>query len=202
VLTVLEVAPDTNKGKTVKKLFVLLAFTLSAIGAFAQSIVKEADFVGNVRVLNADSTTTNLDKYSAQVKTKATGSKIWWGIGSSKAFAVVPGTTSSSVFQSGQSIELLVRSTNNELDPTSIVQVFQYEVKGKNRRAHMGKVNNLYGNSSIGLESMSFDGKKFGKSSYIITLPKLNAGEYGVYVRNPNLENDDKNLVLYSFTVK
>lgn len=185
-----------------KKLFVSFVLATFAIGGFAQSKVKEADFVGNVRVLNADSTTTNLDKYSAQVKTKATGSKIWWGIGSSKAFAVVPGATSNCILQSGQAIELLVRSTNNELDPTSIVQVFQYEVKGKNRRAHMRKVNNLYGNSSIGLESMSFEGKKFGKSSYIITLPALNAGEYGVYVRNPNLENDDKNLVLYSFTVK
>ena len=67
------------------RLFLIIISIFSALTVSAQK-VKEADFVGNVRAFMPDSSIVNLDKTNVQIKTKATGSKIWWGIGSSKAF--------------------------------------------------------------------------------------------------------------------
>jgi hypothetical protein len=90
---------------------------------------------------------------------------------------------------------------DNDLDPMSIVSIFEYKIKGKNRRAEFGKVNNLFGNSSSGLKRLDFEGEKYGENSYIITLNSNDVGEYGIIVNNPNLERDDSNLIVYSFAI-
>ena len=60
-----------------KKFFILMCLVAVSNISSAQSKLKEADFIGNVRILNADSTTVNLERINVQLKTKATGSKIW-----------------------------------------------------------------------------------------------------------------------------
>jgi hypothetical protein len=79
--------------------------------------------------------------------------------------------------------------------------LFKMEVKGKNRRGQMGKVNNFMGNSVQGFEQINYEGKKFGKSSYIIDPGTLPVGNYGVVVLNPDKPNDT-NLIVYSFDIK
>lgn len=192
-----------------RKLIVLLALTAFSLSGNAQSKVKEAEFIGNVRYLQEDSTTLNLDKSVVKVKTKASGSKMWWGVGSQKAFFEVPGKTSKCVIsRMGKDYlhgyyDFIIRTSDNEIDPSSIILVFKYELKGGNRRVQLGKVHNRFGNSEYGAETLAFEGKKFGKSSYIITLQGLQAGEYGVSVRNPKLESSgDTNAIIYSFTIK
>ena len=63
-----------------KNLIYLIVALFFVAGANAQKI-KEADFAGNVRAFMPDSSIVQLEKTNVQVKTKATGSKIWWGIG-------------------------------------------------------------------------------------------------------------------------
>ena len=178
----------------------LFIFTLFfALTASAQKI-KEADFTGNVRAFMPDSTIVQLDKTNVQVKTKATGSKIWWGIGSSKAFIEVPGNEAKAKFKTDSGFQLVVKVSDNNIDPSSVVMLFKMEVKGKNRRGQMGKVNNFMGNSVQGFEQINYEGKKFGKSSYIIDPGTLPVGNYGVVVLNPDKPNDT-NLIVYSFDV-
>lgn len=185
-----------------RKILFLLLFALVSISSFSQSKLKEADFIGDVRALNIDSTTINLEKVVTKIKTKATGSKIWWGIGSSKAFIEVKGKTSSASFQKESPIQFIIKASDNNLDPLSVISVFQYDIKGGDRRAVFGKVNNLFGNSDSGLKLVSYNGKKFGSASYIIELSEKNPGEYGIIVRNPNLQNNDSSQIVYSFTIK
>ena len=185
-----------------KVLFFIMCLTAVCNMSSAQSKLKEADFIGNVRILNADSTTSNLERMNVQLKTKATGSKIWWGIGSSKAFIEVPGKNANTKLSSGNDVKFIVRVADNNLDPMSIVSIFQYTIKGKNRRAQFGKVNNASGNSTAGLKRLDFEGEKFGEHSYIITLTNKEPGEYGIIVNNPNLQRDDSNLVVYSFALE
>ena len=185
-----------------KRIVLCIAVFISALCVNAQSKLQEADFVGNVRVLNADSTTLNLDKLATQVKSKATGSKIWLGVGSTKSFIEVPGKASSIVFEKDTPMKLVVRGSDNNLDPTSVVSIFQYIIKGGDRRAVFGKINNLFGNSESGLKKISFEGKKFGKNSYIIEFTVSEPGEYGIMVNNPTLENESSNIVVYSFSVR
>ena len=117
----------------------LFIFTLLfALTANAQKI-KEADFSGNVRAFLPDSSIVMLDKTNVQVKTKATGSKIWWGIGSSKAFIEVPGNEAKAKFKTDSGFQLVVKVSDNNIDPSSVVMLFKMEVKGKNRRGQMGK---------------------------------------------------------------
>ena len=178
----------------------LFIFTLLfALTASAQKIT-EADFTGNVRAFMPDSTIVQLDKTNVQVKTKATGSKIWWGIGSSKAFIEVPGNEAKAKFKTDSGFQLVVKVSDNNIDPSSVVMLFKMEVKGKNRRGQMGKVNNFMGNSVQGFEQINYEGKKFGKSSYIIDPGTLPVGNYGVVVLNPDKPNDT-NLIVYSFTI-
>ena len=178
----------------------LFIFTLLfALTASAQKI-KEADFTGNVRAFMPDSTIVQLDKTNVQVKTKATGSKIWWGIGSSKAFIEVPGNEAKAKFKTDSGFQLVVKVSDNNIDPSSVVMLFKMEVKGKNRRGQMGKVNNFMGNSVQGFEQINYEGKKFGKSSYIIDPGTLPVGNYGVVVLNPDKPNDT-NLIVYSFDI-
>jgi hypothetical protein len=179
---------------------VLFIFTLLfALTANAQKI-QEAEFSGNVRAFMPDSTIVQLDKTNVQVKTKATGSKIWWGIGSSKAFIEVPGNEAKAKFKTDSGFQLVVKVSDNNIDPSSVVMLFKMEVKGKNRRGQMGKVNNFMGNSVQGFEQINYEGKKFGKSSYIIDPGTLPVGNYGVVVLNPDKPNDT-NLIVYSFDV-
>ena len=182
------------------KQLLIIVTLFFALTANAQKI-KEADFSGNVRAFLPDSTIVQLDKTNVQVKTKATGSKIWWGIGSSKAFIEVPGNEAKAQFKSDSGFQLIVKVSDNNIDPSSVVMLFKMEVKGKNRRGQMGKVNNFMGNSVQGFEQINYEGKKFGKSSYIIDPGTLPEGNYGVVVLNPDKPNDT-NLIVYSFDVK
>ena len=184
-----------------KNFIVIFFFFFISTNSYAQNKLKEADFIGNVRFLKADSSTINLERTNVQMKTKATGSKMWLGIGSSKAFVEVPGKSAKNRFSSNSVIKFIVRVADNDLDPMSIVSIFEYKIKGKNRRAEFGKVNNLFGNSSSGLKRLDFEGEKYGENSYIITLNSNDVGEYGIIVNNPNLERDDSNLIVYSFAI-
>jgi len=181
------------------RVFLFLIALVSALAVSAQKI-QEAEFVGNVRAFLPDSSIIMLDKTNVQVKIKATGSKIWWGIGSSKAFVEVPGKEANAQFKSDGGFQFVVKVADNNIDPSSVVMIFRMEVKGKNRRAQMGKVNNFMGNSVQGFQQINFEGKKYGNSSYIINPGTMAAGNYGVVVLNPDKPNDT-NLIVYSFTV-
>ena len=50
------------------------------------------------------------------------------------------------------------------------------------------------------LERLSFTGRKFGESSYLITLDETPAGEYGITISNPN-NIDEKQVIVSTFAI-
>lgn len=85
-------------------------------------------------------------------------------------------------------------------DPISIISVFELTKKGKNRRAELSSASTFGGASDNNLEMVPFSGKKYGESSYMITLKEKAAGEYGIIVRNPNTL-DEKTTIVATFGI-
>ena len=64
----------------------------------------------------------------------------------------------------------------------------------------MSSVNNFGSTKTNNLGYVSFVGKKYGTSSYVIKLSAMEPGEYGVIVTNPNAL-DEKQTVVSTFAV-
>lgn len=107
------------------------------------------------------------------------------GIGNVRSKAVIKNGKSAIQIQPDDVITLIVRCKDNETDPTSFIQVVKFEEKKKERKTEIANVNWLGNVSEGNMEFIQFTGKRYGKSSYILTL-QVPEGEYGVRVLNPN----------------
>lgn len=185
--------------------FVIVIVAAFSLNVSAQKL-QEAEFIGNVRAFDpndADSVAFPLDRVVCELIGKATGSKIWWGIGSTRLHIKIPGRQSNCVLGLHKNNQLIVRVGNNDYDPLSQISVFKVSKGPKNRRGEFGKVTKFDGkfNPSTIPNTISFEGKKYGAHSYIISLPDLPVGEYGIFVSNPEQANTTS-LIVYTFQVK
>ena len=73
------------------------------------------------------------------------------------------------------------------------------EEKKKERKTELANVNWLGNVSEGNMEYISFNGKRYGQSSYILTFTAPD-GEYGVRVLNPN-DKDEKAPVFFCFGI-
>ncbi|MEZ5421832.1 MAG: hypothetical protein R2682_01900 [Pyrinomonadaceae bacterium] len=107
------------------------------------------------------------------------------------------GTKSAVRVGGGGPIELIVRGVDNNSDPLSFVTIYKFKVNKKKRTAYLGRDNTgtLLKSKTDSTAMMKFTGKKFGTSSYLITLEGLEPGEYGVVVDNPNSRDEKKTTV-------
>jgi hypothetical protein len=88
-----------------------------------------------------------------------------------------------------------VRAVDNKTDPISIIKVFKLDSKSKERRAEIAGASTFGGESSNNLKLLPFTAKKYGESSYLLTLKPEQAGEYGVIVSNPNALDEKATIV-------
>ena len=161
----------------------------------------EPEWVGEVAVLKIDGDTISIptEKALPRVKTSASAGRILVGIGNVRQKAVLKNSRSATQICPGNTVSLVVKCKDNNTDPSSFIQVIKFEETKKERKAELASVNWL-GNSSQGNANyIGFTGKRYGKTSYILTFPAVE-GEYGVRVLNPN-EIDEKALLLYCFGI-
>lgn len=177
-----------------------LCILFSFLPASAQDSVNEPEFIGEVILVKPDNTATNLEKTTVQIKTKAGASMYIVGIGKVKTRINIEGKLARTRVNQNDDFQLIMRAVDNNTDPMSIISIFQMEVKGKNRRAELSSMSTFGGNSSNNLELTSFSAKKYGESSYIITLSEKEAGEYGIIIRNPN-SLDESTTVVSTFGI-
>jgi len=90
---------------------------------------------------------------------------------------------------------------DNKTDPLQIVNIIKFDIKGNARRAEMSKMNSFGGQSSNNMKRMDFNAKKYGKDSYYVVVDNMEAGEYGIYVTNPNEKDEKNSLVIATFGV-
>lgn len=186
-----------------KKLFMLLiaSITVSQLSAQSKITVKEPEFSGQVVYVQSNREGKLLPKENAQVKTKAGASVYIVGIGSVKSRIHLEGQKASTRIAQAPVLKFIVRAVDNNTDPQEIVNVVQFEIKGKARRAELSKANTFGGTSANNMKRIDFNFKKYGTDSYIISIDNIEKGEYGIYVTNPN-ERDEKNsLVIATFGV-
>jgi hypothetical protein len=173
-----------------KKIAIFLIAAIASFGLFAQN-VEEPNFIGEAMLLNADETTTLLEKQTVQITTKNQMVAV-------KSHMVLNGCCAGVRVEAGK-LQLIVRAVDNNSDPMSIIQIIRFEKGKKNRKAELASVG--YGGAKSGkLILVNFTGAKFGTSSYLLTIPNIGRGEYGIIVSNPNIK-DEKITVVSTFGV-
>lgn len=174
----------------------ILLILMLGLAAWGQEM--EPEYIGEANVVRADGTFAPLDK---EIGDFTSG---WsWSANSAKAFWVeVAGGKAKSRFKAGDTLQLIVRAVDNNSDPLTIVSIYKFKANKKSRSVLIGKDNSgtLMKSGTVSKNLVRFSGKKYGTSSYLVTLEDLAAGEYGIVVSNPN-SLDQKRVVVSCFAV-
>ncbi|MDR0825417.1 MAG: hypothetical protein LBN74_10010 [Prevotella sp.] len=181
---------------------VIIFFYFSIGNLYSQDInISEPDFMGEVLYVNpATGTGQLLEKSPVQLKSKLGASAYIVGIGSAKTRMTIKGCCSSVRIHQGGDLQFIIKAVDNKTDPLSIIKLFRMESKKNERRAEVASVSTFGGSSSNNLELLPFVAKKYGESSYLITISRVEQGEYGAIVLNPNAL-DEKATIISCFGV-
>jgi len=173
-----------------KKIAIFLSVVITSFSLFAQN-VEEPNFIGEALLLKADETTMLLEKQTVQITTQSKMVVIVQNM-------VLNGCCAGVRTESGK-LQLIVRAVDNNSDPLSIIQVIKFDVKKKKRQSELASVG-YAGAKSGKMKLVNFTGAKFGNSSYLLTIPNIDTGEYGIIVSNPNVR-DEKITVVSTFGI-
>lgn len=185
-----------------KKIFLFIVAIFSLVGLNAQEVtVPEPEFSDQAYLLTSNSTYVKLPRENASIKTKAGASLYLVGIGKVKS-RVTLDTPSSSVSTPAGKVQIVIKADNNNTDPESFISAFQFEIKGKQRRAQIGETGTLSATKSNSLAQISFEAKKYGESSYLIEFDNLQPGEYGLSIGDPDADNKKNDFKVTTFSVK
>lgn len=154
--------------------------------AQAQKVtVPEPEYKGQVAVINADSTTTLLQKETGEHKAKSSAFALVPIPGASlldrtKAYLTVKGAESPNKISS-KKFSLIIRVKDNSEEPKNAFGIFKFETKKKKeRRFKMADIGFGSASATTNFTTVDYEAKKYGSSSYLVTLHDLPAGEYGV----------------------
>lgn len=169
----------------------VVMFATTYLSANAQRF--EPKWIGQVMALSFDTDTVSkpVEKASVQVKTIQSAGRLLVGIGPVRQKVYVKGNASPVQLDPTKPITLIVRCKDNQTDPTSIIQIVEFEVGRKVRTTELAMANWLGNTSEGNMKLIPFEADSYGSNSYIITLsPKF--GEFGLRIVNP--ENVDEKV--------
>lgn len=168
-----------------KKLFFTAVLMVMTVICFAQSKNIVPEYVGQVAILNPDSTLTVVTKEAGSIKTKSSK----WGmipipgsglLDKSKVNLTIKGTESPTKVNG--KVVMIMNAGSNEKDPSSLFGIIKFEVNKKNRTYQMASAGVLSGvDATTSFNSVMADIKKYGNDCYIITFGNLEPGEYGFF---------------------
>ncbi len=175
---------------------VIITVLFSNMESSAQEI--EPDFVGEVYLLNSENSYVPLDKEIGDFTSGMSFSSNSWNAQSLE----IQGGKSQIRISFGEPIKLIVRAVDNNSDPLTIISIYKFKAKKKKRKVVLSEDNSgtFMKSRTHSKDMVRFNGKKYGESSYLITLKNLKAGEYGIIVSNPN-NRDEKRVVVSCFAV-
>lgn len=167
-----------------KKIIFSMLVSLFTLGANAGNVV-EPEYNGQVAIVNADSTTMLLPIEKAETKAKSNnlafvpvaGMFLTKGL----CYTILKGKEAATKVAT-KDVTLIVRMKNHDDNPDTSIGIVKYEVKKKVRRFLMAE-SGLFSGTSVksAVGNVKFDAKKYGKSSFLLTIKGLEPGEYGVY---------------------
>ncbi len=183
-----------------KKILLIIMVIVASMTTSAQNKITEPEYDYQIAVLNADSTLTFLQKEKTSVKAKSSmfgmipvpGSGL---LDRAKVNLIVKGTTSATIIP-GKNIDLVIRlGEGMAKDPKSLIGIIKFNVKKKHREYKMADVGLIGGADVSQYNSVDWNGRKYGNSSYLISLRDLEPGEYGV------LAGGDSSMIV-TFSIK
>ncbi len=166
----------------------------------SETVIGEPEFIGEVFVLYPDGSAFQLEKTTVQFTAKLSASAYIVGIGKARTRITVPGPSAETRIPSSDEFQFIIKAVDNNSDPLSIVDIFRFDVTKKQRQAELESTSTFGGGKSNNLDFLPFTAKKYGTSSYLITLKEKPAGEFGIIVRNPNAL-DERSTVVSSFAI-
>jgi len=196
-----------------KKLILICAVAFGmATSVHSQNIsVEEPEFIGQTLYLTSDTTATSFQKEYGSISAKVKGSSFipYAGAfaGGVNMYLTVKRPTSSNVIQaSGEDIRLIVRVDNNNEDPAELIRVMTFEIKKSERRVRFMESSVVGGVKSNEAESyITYNAKKYGDSSYLITIPATalqQGGEYGIICSKIGAAGQTAQQALVTFSYK
>ena len=185
-----------------KSLFAVLLAMFVSSNMYGQVSVAEPEFAEETLLLTSDSEGVILKRENGYIKTKAGASLYLTGIGKVKSRVTLEGTTSVNSVAGSSTTRLILKAKDNNTDPNSLINIFQFEIYKKERRYQLAEVGTLSASKTNNLSSVEFKAKKYGESSYYIVLEDLAPGEYGIIIGDPNNQNTKNGLKITTFTVK
>ena len=187
-----------------KKMIVAMALLMLGFSNIqAQDVtVKEPEFAEETLLLTGDDSAVKLTRENAVIKTKAGASLYLTGIGKVKSRLTLKGTTSTSKAKGAATTRLIIKAEDNNTDPNSFINIFKFEVKGKERRYQLAETGTLSKTEENNLASVAYEAKKYGEASYLLILNDLEPGEYGIVIGDPNSDNSKNSMKVTTFSVE
>ena len=84
----------------------------------------------------------------------------------------------STVFADSINSQFIVRVSDNSIKPDDVISVLKMNIENSKRSWKFSKP-----------ETVEFKATKYGTSSYLLTVPKLPIGQYGIYFKNTYIVN-------------
>lgn len=169
------------------KYLILLLISFSIYNINAQE-VKEPEYLGDI-IYVSKGHSTPLEKQKASISTKAGASVYATGIGNVKSRNVVKGLKSPVRVDPQSQISFIVKVENNKINPKELINVFKLEQKEKKkadkccRFIELSNSGTFTGVSSNDHDFLDFKAKKYGESSFYITLFfPIEPGEYAITI--------------------
>lgn len=182
-----------------QKLVCLFAFIAGSL-CFSHSLAQEAEpeFIGDVFILDEDGKYLQADK---EIAAFTTGISFRYNSYNATSLEI-PGGKAQTRTSQKKNVRLIVRATDNNSDPLSIITIYHLKA-GRKKRSTLLSVDNtgtIMKSRTSTKNILSFSGKKYGQASYLLILEELVPGEYGVIITNPN-NRDEKRVVVSCFGV-
>ena len=142
-----------------------------------------------------DGSSKRLEKHTVQTRTGGSDLVAGFAVNKAKTKILIEGARANVRFDNARPIALVVRVKDNAADPMSIVRIFRMKPAKKRRTAVIAAAGTFHVTSND-MDYLSFSARKYGESSYYLTLDESPVGEYGITVSNPN--NIDEKMVIVS----
>lgn len=185
-----------------KRIISALLILSFAMSVNAQQItVEEPEFGEQTLFLKSDSEGVLLPREKAMIKTRIGASLYLTGIGKIKTRITLPEEDSSVLLKQRSVYRFILKAEDNKTDPNSFITIFKFQVKGDKRQALIGEVETFTGVSDNMLNNISYQAKRYGESSYLISIDNLKPGEYGILIGDPNNLTAKKAFMITTFGI-
>jgi hypothetical protein len=161
-----------------------LSLLMSVQSIISQEItIPEPEFINNA-VYVEDNQPRRLEKAIPFEVSRRTIASYATGYYADENLKQVKGTASNVRLPIRDSYSFIIRVSSNMFDPYEEIAIIKLEPTRKNRKYKAGGMDMLGQQKSGDLDYVSFQGKKYGESSYLIVVDhQMEPGEYALMLR-------------------